>query len=278
MNRLLSIRHIFICVALLLVPVGVPAQTRISIVSWNLENFGRTKSEKTVQFIAQTINCYDIVAIQEVVGERGGIQAVHRLVLALNNNNPAGPWKSTVSNMTTGSAYQSERYAYLWNTSKIKIINTGWLDQKYALEIEREPFLARFACKKDTFTLVNFHSVPKKRHPEHEIKYLKFFPAEYPDYNLLFMGDFNTSHRNNVFNPLKSKGYRPVLKRQKTTLRMECIKGDCLASEYDNIFYNDNKIRFIRSEIIPFYRLYPDMKSARKVSDHVPVVFTFAVN
>lgn len=91
------------------------------------------------------------------------------------------------------------------------------------------------------------------------------------------MGDFNCPQSNNVFNPLKSKGYKPVLIGQKTTLRMKCINSDCLASEYDNIFYPSNKIRFLNSGVIHFYQLSSDMKAARKISDHVPVIFIFAI-
>lgn len=278
MRKLSSIKFFtFFFVLLISYHIGVKAQSDIVIGTWNLDHFGKTKSDETIKFIAKTINSCDILAIQEVVGEFGGFRAVKRLTAELNALSNSNEWESIVSVQTTGNSYQDERYAYVWNKSKITLVGTGWLDQKYASEIDREPYLATFKSKKKEFTLVNFHAVPKSKNPEHEIKYLKYFSSEYPELNLIFLGDFNCPEKNNVFNPLKSKGYKPVLVNQKTTLRMKCNGTNCLASEFDNIFYKENKIKFISSGIIYFYQLFPDMKAARKVSDHVPVVFTFSI-
>ncbi|HXL58676.1 MAG TPA: hypothetical protein VN958_20580 [Chitinophagaceae bacterium] len=57
---------------------------QITICSWNLENFGRSKNDSTINFIANTVNDYDVIAIQEVVAGNGGAQAVARLSDALN--------------------------------------------------------------------------------------------------------------------------------------------------------------------------------------------------
>jgi len=58
------------------------AQVKIS--SWNLQNFGKTKSEQEVNFIANTLKEFDIIAIQEVVAGYGGAKAVARLADELN--------------------------------------------------------------------------------------------------------------------------------------------------------------------------------------------------
>ena len=253
-------------------------QRSVTIATWNLEHFGRTKTDSAISFIAKTISGCDVIAIQEVVGEFGGFIAVKRLTDRLNELSHSQDWNSIVSIQTTGTSDNDERYAYIWRESKVKLIGTGWLDLKYADPIEREPYLATFRYRGKDFTLVNFHAVPKNKQPEHEIKYLKYFPSQYRHLCLIFMGDFNCPEKNNVFNPLKSMGYKPVLVGQKTTLRIKCINGDCLASEYDNIFYPYNRLQFINAGIIPFFQLFPDMKAARKVSDHVPVVFTFEMN
>ena len=39
-------------------------------------------------------------------------------------------WDYTISNPTTSSAYKTERYAFLWKTSKIKKNWDAWLEQK----------------------------------------------------------------------------------------------------------------------------------------------------
>ena len=39
----------------------------ISVCSWNLQNFGNSKSNIEVDFIASTIQHFDVIAIQEVM-------------------------------------------------------------------------------------------------------------------------------------------------------------------------------------------------------------------
>lgn len=252
-------------------------QSTVTVATWNLQHFGRTKKDSTIDFIARTVGDCDVIAVQEVVGVRGGLKAVRRLTLRLNEVTHSKAWRSVVSKLPSGTSNIIERYAFLWRSDRLTLIDTAWLDRNYTRDIEREPYLATFNFRGNEFTLVNFHAVPKRRQPEHEIKYLKYFPARYPNLCLIFLGDFNCPQSNNVFNPLKSMGYKPVLEGQKTTLRMECVLGDCLASEYDNIFYPADKIQLVRGGIIPFFLFCPDMKKTRKISDHVPVIFEFTI-
>ena len=114
-------------------------------------------------------------------------------------------------------------------------------------------------------------------HPETEVKYFKFIPNDHPDKNIIFCGDFNLPQSHTVFNPLKSMGYKPALELQKTSLRQECIDDDCLASEYDNVFFDGRKVKLIKADIIHFYLNFPSIKDALMISDHVPVVFRFSI-
>jgi hypothetical protein len=131
--------------------------------------------------------------------------------------------------------------------------------------------MGTFDYKGKAFTLVSFHAVPKKKNPETELKYFKFFPKLYPKLNLIFLGDFNCPQSHTVFNPIKSIGFAPILVNQKTSLRQKCIQNDCLASEYDNLFYDKQKIKILQKGIVPFYESFSSVKEARKISDHVPI-------
>ncbi|MDD5151003.1 MAG: hypothetical protein PHC28_11105 [Flavobacterium sp.] len=73
-------------------------------------------------------------------------------------------------------------------------------------------------------------------------------------------------------------GYLPILINQKTSLKKEYINGDCLASEFDNMFYNTSKIHVIYTGIIPFYKNFDSLEHARIVSDHIPIWFKFSLN
>lgn len=225
--------------------------------------------------MAGTLKDFDIIAIQEVVAGYGGPQAIARLVDALNRK--GAKWDYMISDPTESTPYATERYAYIWKTSKVKEVRRGWLDQNYLHQIDREPFISEFDYKDKIFTLVNFHAIPQKKQPETEIKFFKFFPEKYPDKNLIFLGDFNIPERHTVFNPLKKLGYKPVLENQKTTMKMKCVGEECLASEFDNIFYNSRKLKVLNTGVVHFYRSFPDMVSARRISDHIPVWAEFDI-
>ncbi len=183
-----------------------------------------------------------------------------------------------VSDPTSSSAYKTERYAYLWKKSKVKLVGKPWLEKKFQLEIDREPYFATFTSGGKSLTVVNFHAITKSKQPETEVKYFKFLPEEYPGLKLLFVGDFNLPQSHTVFNPLKKMGYQPALTNQKTSLRQRCLDDGCLASEYDNIFYKTEHLQLIEKGIIHFYEKVETFEKARLISDHVPVFIRFVIN
>jgi deoxyribonuclease-1-like protein len=249
--------------------------SQAKLLSWNLENFGKSKSDQELSFIANTSKSFDIIAIQEVVAGYGGAQAVARLADELNRK--GSKWDYVISDPTSSSAYKTERYAFIWKTSIVKKIGKTWLEKKYHLEIDREPFYCTFEYNKKQFTVANFHAITKNKQPETEIKYFKFLPAEYPKLNILFVGDFNCPQSHTVFYPLRKMGYKPILINQKTSLKKKSKNGQYLASEFDNIFYNQ-KFKNINSSVIHFYKNFTTLEEARVISDHIPIWFEFYLN
>ncbi|MGS4346112.1 endonuclease/exonuclease/phosphatase family protein [Myroides odoratus] len=245
--------------------------SQVKIMTWNLKNVGSSKTTEHISYIAKIVKQADIVAIQEVVTNPSGAQTIAALHEELNRKSGA-KWAYALSDPTVSSPYRSERYAYLWKTKQVKLQKKAFLEPTYQEEIEREPYMATFQYKDIHFTLVSLHALPKKHQPEKEIKYLKFLPEVYADKNLIFLGDFNTSESNTVFNPLKKQGYTPVFTNQKTSLRQKCIENDCLASEYDNIFLQQTLFTVKSSEAILFFNDFDTLKEANKVSDHLPLV------
>jgi deoxyribonuclease-1-like protein len=241
----------------------------LSICSWNLKDFGSAKNETEIYFIANTIKAFDVVAIQEVVASAGGEEAVARLHEALEMLGDS--WEYTISEATSSSAYKTERYAFLWKNKRLEKVGDAWLEIKYTLEIDREPYFITFKVKDKKFTLVSFHAITKSKQPETEIKYFKFMPAEYPGLQLIFCGDFNLPQSHSVFNPLKEQGFSPALVGQKTSLRDRCLDDGCLANEYDNFFLQATRFELLDKGVVHFYKSFPDLESARKISDHIPV-------
>ena len=267
MNKTLFLLFIFFCNTFY-------SQTKL--LSWNLENFGKSKSNQEIAFVANIIKDFDIVTIQEVVAGNGGSQAVAQLASELNQK--GSKWDYRISDPTSSSAHKTERYAFLWKTKTIKLKGRPWLEQKFHLEIDREPYFATFEIEGKNITIASFHAITKSKQPETEIKYFKFLPQEYPKLNLLFTGDFNCPQSHSVFNPLKKMGYVPILRNQKTSLKIKSKGDSSLASEFDNMFYKNCSVNYIKSDVILFYKKFISLKEARRISDHIPIWVEFSLN
>jgi len=261
-----------ILLSILIACCSVVTYANVIIGSWNLQNLGNKKSEESLQVMVEVINGFDIVAIQEVLTSESGSQVIAKMVNMLNQK--GAKWDYCISEPTTSDNVQErERYSFIWKKHKVKLLKKPFLVQQLETEIVREPFMATFLADAKTFSLVNFHAVPKKKQPEQEIKFLHTLIEMYPETPLIFLGDFNCPQSNTVFNSLKNADFTPAILNQKTTLRQECIQNDCLASEYDNVFYPRKKFKKIAAGVIPFYQYHykSDMIAARKLSDHLPV-------
>ncbi len=250
------------------------AFAQLHLLSWNVENMGSSKSVANIEFIANTIKSYDIVALQEIVAGNGGAQAVAQLADELNRK--GAQWDYVISAPTSSSAYKTERYAFLWKPSKVKKIGDAWLEQKYHLQIDREPFYCTFQYQNQQLTIVNFHAITQSKQPETEIKYFKYLPASYPNLNLVFVGDFNCRQSHTVFIPLQKLGYKSAFQNQKTSLKRACRNANCLASEFDNIWYNATKISVTNAKALLFYESFSTLEEARQISDHIPVTVQLA--
>lgn len=183
---------------LLLFAISLLAQAEFSLLSWNIRDFGKTKDSDEILVIAKNVKEYDIVAIQEVAAGYGGAQAVARLADQLNRM--GNKWDYVVSNPTQSPPYKTERYAFLWKTSIVRLKN-AWLDEKLNRQIDREPFLAKFQIKGKLFIIANYHSRPYNKNPEAEIKCFYDYPSRF-SIPIIIAGDFNVSSSNPVFSPL----------------------------------------------------------------------------
>jgi hypothetical protein len=92
LNLILSINETYSLVFYFSCFVFYP-QTKL--ISWNIANFGQSKSDKTIHYIANYLRDYDIIAVQEVVAGYGGVQAVARLADELNRTGTK--WDYTIS-------------------------------------------------------------------------------------------------------------------------------------------------------------------------------------
>jgi len=240
--------------------------TYLNIVSWNIQNFGKSKSVEEIQYISSKVKMYDIVAIQEVSTSEFGSQAVAKLVDDLDRT--GADWDYVISNPTSGSG--SERYAYLFKKNRVKLKEKPTLESNLSTTISREPYKAIFIFKGVSYYLFNIHLVPVDKNPQTEANQLGIIPKLYSGKNIVILGDFNLSQEDVAFNQLKTNGLKSILIGKKTSLKMKPSNGEVLNMEYDNFFIS-KYIQFKNADVVYFFKDFKDLQSARMISDHCPI-------
>ena len=253
---------------------SAPASARtgtesIRLATWNLLNFGKSKSDEEIAFIADLLRDFDVVALQEINTGPDGAQAIARLDAELDRR--GSQWDYVVSDPTTGQG--SERYAYLWKPSRVRLAGQAWLEASLDDVIDREPFMARFQNKQGSVQMLvaSLHAVPRAKRPADEIVHLDELHRRYGSDHLLILGDFNLAESHYAFDELKQAGFQPVITDQKTSIRMRRKDGEHLANEYDNIFYESASLHTTSSGVVDFTSAFRTLRQAREISDHLPV-------
>jgi hypothetical protein len=124
---------------------------RISIATWNLKIFGRSKIQDSavMDFIFDTIAEYDIVAIQEI-RDSSGISMQYLCDTLVDY--------SCVISERTGYSNIKEQYAFVYKKKFRRTATHDYSDLQD--EYSRPPFLVEFKVGNWTFSLVTMHTVP----------------------------------------------------------------------------------------------------------------------
>lgn len=247
----------------------------IKLLTWNIRDLGKSKDAQELFQIAQIIRDYDIIAIQEVVAkDPAGAQAVAKIADQLNRM--GSKWDYQISAPTKSpSVYISERYAFLWKTSKVKLKNKPYLDMELEFKVNREPYIAKFIKGDDPFFIINFHARTHSDNPEEEIFHFKDYPDRLDSKRIFIAGDFNLNEKHEVWNPLYNLGFKPSLRNTPTTLKTKCKNNNYLNHSIDNIYYNSSHIQQIQSGTVNFVKECDNLSNARSLSDHLPVFIEF---
>ena len=246
------------------------AQNPILIVSWNIRDFGKSKSPEEIERIADIVKAYDVVALQEVVAGPGGSQAVAYLADILNRKGTK--WDYRISDPTRSPKYKTEKYAFLWKTNKVQLIGRPTLVKEVAAKVFREPYKATFKFNGRETTILNYHSRRFDETPEIEVAALAQYLSNQNSRNWLLLGDFNLSANSMAFNAFKILGFDALLENQKTTLKKQCTTESIyLYHDIDNIFLNRQYFTVLNCGIIDFVNGCENLTAARFISDHVPV-------
>lgn len=132
------------------------ATRTLLLATWNIREFGENRSDESCYYIAEIIDHFDIVVIQEVNSKAlGGLESV----LAILGDN----WAYVLSDGVEGTAGGNEAMAFVYNTNKVKF--TGMAGEivlpetklMNGVQFARTPYLASFRAGWFDFKLCTVH-------------------------------------------------------------------------------------------------------------------------
>lgn len=211
---------------------AVPTRTlsgTLLLATWNIREFGKSKmgvrGDEPLHYIAEIIDRFDLVAIQEV---REDLRLLDKLKDLLG-----GWWKYLVTDVTQGTAGGNERMAFLYDGRKIAF---GGLVGEVVLppgkdgpsvQLARTPFLVGFKAGWYSFVLCTTHiyygkNVAVEPQRLREIQQLAAFLRDRAredaawSRNLILLGDFNIFRPEDVtFQAITNAGFVVPQKLQK---------------------------------------------------------------
>lgn len=189
----------------------------ILLATWNIKKFGEKKEDRAIQYMADIIERFDIVAIQEVMYNLDGLKRLQSYL--------PGNYKFLVSEKTGNN----ERFAFLYDSRTVE--NTGFVtnltypvsgDSHEGYQLHRIPYAASFRAGRFDFIVVNVHiyygsNSKGKQHREDEINNIvsyihKMAGAEGSrafDRDIFLVGDFNIEkYADRFFEALTSKKFK----------------------------------------------------------------------
>lgn len=121
----------------------------LKLASWNIRILSdSSRDDSELQKIADIINRYDFVAVQEVRDET----VINRLLAILPPE-----WDAIISGKTGRGV--KEQYAYFYDSHIIDSLGTPYLFQDPDDLLIREPYIAHFRASDFDFTLITIHSI-----------------------------------------------------------------------------------------------------------------------
>ncbi len=137
--------------------------TNLLLCSWNIKNFGTLKDRtaESLYYIAEIINAFDIVAVQEVNTNLSDFKKVLRLL--------GSHWKHTLTDTTEGNAGNDERFGFIYDSRRVthsglsgEIVISPELIQNNPIvsQLKRTPIFTGFESGWRKFSIVSVHLHP----------------------------------------------------------------------------------------------------------------------
>lgn len=179
-------------------------ESTLLIATWNLREFDSAsygfRTDESIQYIAEIVSRFDVVAVQEVRKSLGGLDRLMRVL--------GSYWSYLVSDVTEGAKGNRERLAILYDTRKLRLsglvgeIVLPPIDGRSIEQIDRTPYLVGFTAGWAKFALVTAHlrwgtgvanDPGRLREIEHLAAFLDRRASDKTSWarNMVLLGDFN---------------------------------------------------------------------------------------
>ena len=303
-NALEDIIRLHRCIEVSNMPQKI-VDENLLIGSWNIRNFGavheswRDKPDspkrnlRSLVYIAEIIQRFDVIAIQEVKSDTSGIRLLINEFLGSN-------WGLIVSDVSAGDKGNNERLAFIYDKRRVtpsglagEIVLPSEGGDNPAQQFDRTPYIVGFQAAGESFALLTAH-IRYGNHPDDrigEIRSLSQFIADEirdrataggEEKNLIVLGDFNIDDRgdNPLFQAFVSTGL--VVPAQLLNLK---TTYSTKPKYYDQIAWFMGNLDLLtddRAGVINFAdAVYQDLdlrQMSYLVSDHFPVWVEFIID
>ena len=253
------------------------------IATWNIQQFSEKKTWRALKYMADIVERFDIVAIQEIKSNLTGLGKLQSLL--------PGRYRVLVSDVTGNT----ERFAFIFDERTVEasgLVAEIGLDldpETHAgFQIHRMPYCASFRAGRFDFTLVSVHifeSDTDFREQEIDVlatqvaKMSRREQAKVFDRDFFVLGDFNIKRQGDrFFQALVNQGFQ--MPPQLESLTTNFLR----TGTYDKIAWVDRPaFQFSgKCDVVPFYKAVYQEKNPKggkkELSDHLPVWAEFRIN
>ena len=255
----------------------------VLLATWNIQQFSEKKSWRAIKYMADIIERFDIVAIQELKSDLRGLSKLREVL--------PGRYRLLVSDVT-GNA---ERFAFIYDertveaTGLVAEITLGIDAQTHAgFQLHRIPYCASFRAGRFDFTVVSVHifeSSTDFREKEIEVLAQEIVRlserqrSKVVDRDFFVVGDFNiVKDGDKFFKALAEEGFQLPSPLDKIKTNFNRTKT------FDKISWVDrDDFKFTgKAKVVPFGKVLfqdKDPKGGRReISDHLPLWAEFRIN
>ena len=260
------------------------AETKTAkIAAFNIQIFGKTKSDKTdvMTELTKIIREFDVVLIQEI--RDASEQTIPNFIEKINQIE--GATYSFIQSPRLGRTTSKEAYAYLYNTETAQFIQgSDYVYNDTNDVFEREPYIASFKIGNFDFVLAGIHTKPEDAY--NEIGNLtsvvsSIQTAKPKEKDIIIMGDFNADgsyfNEDGTSNLFKASAYNWIITNDiNTTVKTDytydriVVLDTTLNHEYDagtaQAFYFDQAYGLNNQTFV------------EEISDHYPVFAQYKTN